>query len=79
MGRANNPLLFLNMNMQVGQSHQVRTAVAVGNLIDLTFAIVNSIAGNDISDQLNGAPMTREGVGQLVIADINSSTKYAQG
>lgn len=57
----------------------MRTAVAVGNLIDLTFAIVNSIAGNDISDQLNGAPMTREGVGQLVIADINSSTKYAQG
>lgn len=66
------------MSIQVLNSHRVRTAVTVGNLIDLVFAVVHEIAGNDISNQLNGTPLTREGVGQLVLAEINSNFKAIQ-
>lgn len=60
-------------------SRRVETAVTVGNIIELTHAIIHEIAGNDISSQLNGSPITREAVGQLVLSKINAKYKHLQG
>lgn len=55
------------------------TAVTVANVIELVSAVVHEVAGNEISNQLNNSPLTREAVGQLVMARINQNFKSIRG
>lgn len=67
------------MSKALSISHRVQTAITVGNAIELVASVICEIAGNDISDELNGAPVSREAVGQLVIANINTHFGKLQG
>lgn len=62
------------MTVNISQD-AVRNAVVVANIIEAVSSTIKDVAGNDISNQINGSDITREVLSVLIGENINSCLK----
>ena len=55
-----------------------QSALVLANAAELTGAIFNRVAGNDISTALNGQTLTKEMVGQMAISSLKRRIENRQ-
>lgn len=51
--------------------HEVSNSVVLANACQLVTEVIKSIAGNDISNHLQGTPVSQETISGLTLAAIN--------
>lgn len=64
--------------MQNTFGKQKDTAVVLANASELVVGIISEMAGNDISNSLNGSKITADVVGQLVNQRVLSNLEQAK-
>ena len=55
------------------------TTVVLANACELVYSVFISIAGNDVSNSLDGKPLNREMVNNIVLAEINNNLSKSMG
>lgn len=66
----------LNENNMLNQKEH-ETALILSNAAELTAAVIKKVAGNDISTALNGSPLTREVIHNLVLSKLTEKLTQA--
>lgn len=51
--------------------HEVNNAIVLANACRLVTEVIKTVAGNDISNHLQGNPVTQETISGLTLAAIN--------
>ena len=55
------------------------TTVVLANACELVYSVFISVAGNDVANSLDGKPLNREMVNNIVLAEINNHLSKSMG
>lgn len=56
----------------MSNTNNAMSTVVLANVCELTYAVFTGVAGNDISNSIDGQAMSREMVNDIVLAQVNN-------